>query len=81
MPVSEQQFVEALEGALTTSLKNGMTLKMVKERVPAHISKKMGMSVREFHSTLAHVEGRSGFDTLVTRVVNSLTPAERARVR
>ena len=81
MPISEEQFVDALATALTTSFKNGMSFKQVRERVPAHLSRKLGVDESEFHATLNRVEGRNGFETLVTRVVNSLTPAERARVR
>lgn len=78
--VTEEQFVQSLETAMKTALRNGMSLKLIRERIPAHLSKKMGFTVADFHATLERIEGKQGFQGLVDRVVNSFTPAERAKI-
>ena len=72
-------FVIEVTATITTALRNRMSAKQLKQRVPAFIAKQRGITVDEFHSKL-NKESNTTLAMMVDVIYHSFTDAERAAI-
>jgi hypothetical protein len=74
--------IATLESMLIQGLKNGMSLKQVKARIPGLCARKMGITEPQFHAMLEAEAGPRdrALNALADRVVSQFTPAEQRAI-
>lgn len=72
-------FVSEVTTAVTTALRNRMSAKQLKQRIPAFIAKQRGITVDAFHAKL-NKESNTTLAMMVDVIYNSFSEVERAAI-
>lgn len=68
-----------VETMLEQGLRNGMSFKQLRERVPGLAAKKLGISEADFHQQLEGMTDNS-MDAMCNRIAAKFTPAQRVEI-
>src|SRR4051812_31060572 len=77
------QFLPTLTDSLEQGLRNGMSFKQLKARIPAFVARKLGFTEQQFHAQLTEAEQVGGdliMQLVAELVASKFTAAERAEI-
>ena len=74
--------IETIEYMLYEGLRNGMSFKQIKQRVPVLAAQKLGITVAQFHDRLEAASGPrdAALNAIAQRVVAKFSPTEQREI-
>lgn len=74
--------IETLEYMIYEGLRNGMSFKQIKQRIPALVAQKLGITVAQFHAKLEELSGPrdSALNACAERVAAKFSPSEQGAI-